>query len=176
MQDRTRIATFHRLLGALVCLCLVVQPLLVPLHLATDSHTHHAVAGLASKHSVPGSLHVHSHDHGNDRSHRHDHDGRAHSHEHGHSHPHGHSSDPCDGGDASDSHPPHPAEDHDGGADELQRASAAQQIETDGLLPAPWPVIFAVGFSEPLSAPAPKVPERPPPRGAAQSRAPPAIV
>lgn len=153
----------RRLLGVLITVCLVLQPLLVPLHLALEDHAHGA-AGAAVV-GVDHSAHAHSHAHG-------------HPHAHPHVHPHAPSTDegrPAAEADG-DGHPSHPIEDHlDEQRDQLFAASASQ-VDAPAALPAgtsvDWPLNAVV---RPAVVPA-RVRYRPPARAPVQPRAPPAIV
>lgn len=150
----------RRLLGALIGLCLVAQPLLVRLHLALEDHT-----GGSAQVAIDAAPHDHSYSH-------------PHSHTHGPSHVHAATGNELDDAEGTDrgSHPPHPAEDH---LHQLQHQLPAPPASTSGVpLLAPEPDF---GTPEalpvaPLSQGEPRIPLRPPPRAPAQPRAPPAIV
>ena len=136
----------QRLCGVLVCLCLVLQPLALRLHLAIAEHTHGTDQALVA------------HDHG---------DGT-------HYHPHPHDAPDADeeGEDGRD-HPPHPARDHVEQAKVKQPVppSAPQPFALpSGLLPP-----LELQEQGALDVPRARVPEQPPPRGPTRSRAPPSV-
>lgn len=145
----------QRLLGVLVCLCLVVQPLVVPLHLALADHTY----GVTSA-ATEAATHAHLHGHG-------------HHHPHPHAHPAGASetSIPDDG-----SHPRHPAEDHLGQQQVLQQAPPPTEDAPVAALPSGVLGGWVKAVSAPLRQCPSRAPEPPPPRALPQPRAPPAVV
>jgi hypothetical protein len=157
MYYEPRINAMQRLIAVLVCTCLVVQPLLVPLHLALEEHTHGQGSPFA-----PTAVHEH-------------HPGHGHHHAHPHPHPHA----PFAGIDSEDggSHPPHPAEDHLCQPQAQIRVSPpAPDLGPLALLQAPDLAAFEVVIAERPREPARKAPPHPPPRGPTRPRAPPKIV
>ncbi len=153
MQHKRQHNPVQKLLGALVCLCMLVQPSLLPLHLAIVEHCY----GTA-KTAVDVATHDHSHPHG-----------------HPHEHPHILSDDLGEShGDQGDSHPPHPGEDYHREAQELGTPPSSD-IEFFAY-PVSAVVVWDVAPSAVLSPLVPRATERSPPRASAQSRAPPATV
>lgn len=158
MQHDARLGTMKRLLGACVCLCLVLQPILLRLHLALEDHG-------GGAHAVVASAATHDHHHG---------------HAHAHPHPHAHSVAPSDGtGDGGDAdggaHPPHPAEDHLSQQQAQHRAPPSPDLPQLALPPAASCVACDAQPTARASDGGRRIPERPPPRGPTQPRAPPAI-
>jgi hypothetical protein len=145
----------QRLLGVLVSLCLLVQPLLVPLHLALHEHTHGEPGSTLALHQL----------------------GALHRHEHPHAHPHiAGDHDSLAGDDEGDpDHPPHPAKDH---ASQAQPQQTAPGFDV-GPITIPCVVeafVWALGQSAFVPHAPRRAPEKPPPRGPTQSRAPPSVV
>lgn len=152
----TRQELTRRLLGVLVGLGLLIQPLVVPLHLALEEHTHPSATGVAG---VTAPAHA-----------------DAHHHPHTHHHPHAPADRPAgDDGEDGDSHPPHPADDHIGQQQNQHPAPPSLDFGPLAILPVDdfggWDELFVARL---LPCPAP-VPPRPPPTRSAQPRAPPAI-
>ena len=153
--------TILRLLAVLACVCLVAQPLLVPIHLLVEDHTYGEVAAL------PAPVHHHHHDHSH---------GHGHSHSHAHSHAHPHTPAPPVEPDGGDPHPPHPAEDHfccQAPSFTGPNPSEQRQLAIADELPIGTPDAM---LSQPATFRDTGGPQRPPPRPPAQPRAPPAIV
>ena len=157
MQDASTTTHTQRLLAVLVCACLLVQPLWVPLHLALAEHT------FGNPGAAAGS---HAHDHVA---------GHRHPHPHSHRHPHELVTDevpPAGEDDGDPTHPPHPAQDH---VSQTQPQHVPPGTDAG---PAALPCVV-VGFEcDPAPARAareapPRIPERPPPLGLVQPRAPP---
>ncbi len=158
MQHEPRQLAMQRLSGALICLCLFVQPLLLPLHLSLEEHTH----GLART-MVGISVDAHRH---------------------GHAHPHSHPQAPSqkhsriaseDLGDSHPSHPSHPAEDHLALEQQL-RTPPSPDFESMAIVPALASLLCDAAPPSLLSQCDPGIPQRPPSRAHAQPRAPPSIV
>lgn len=82
-------------IAALLCVCFLLQRLVVPLHLAENDHTYPGRGGVVVAHALENAAHVH----GGDR-HAHEHLGEP---------------EPGRGAESgSDDHAPHPAADHEG--------------------------------------------------------------
>lgn len=156
---RPHIATVQ-LFAAIVCLCVAARSLVVPLHLAFESHT---IGPLAAASGADTSPIAHAHGHPDEApafEHReHDHD---HEHEHEHSRDH-------------DQHAPHPIEEHlkasPGSA--IIRVAAAGVVfllddERGPSLPAP----ALAGDSPRLTA---RAPDASPPWRSTSPRGPPAV-
>ena len=157
MRHLTRHHATLRLLGVLLCVCLVAQPLLVPLHLLVEDHTYGPVVA---------ELHAPSHGHS--------HHGHSHGHSHSHAHAHPHTPAPAESPD-DDPHPAHPAEDHYCCAASLPQTPPPNNANALALAPH----VAATGDLRavtPWRPSAYRAPERPPPRSAASQRAPPAVV
>lgn len=149
----------NRLLGVLASLCLLVQPVVVRLHLALEDHIH------GPAWAMPGAD-AHDQEHGH-----------AHSHPHPHPHPAGQDEDPIDSGDGGGgSHPAHPVDDHLGTQQSQHRAPPSPDLQPPALPPTSDHGQSAALPSAPVSQCARRIPERPPPRGPVQPRAPPAAV
>jgi hypothetical protein len=152
MPRQSRTSALHRLLGAALSVCLVLQPLLVPLHLALEDHTHgHADAGSA--------LAAH-----------------AHPHAHPHVHPHAPAGDLPGEDPEDDSHPKHPAADHLGPQHDQAPAPSSTDFDAPTALPVGDPGVWDVVATRRPIERAYRVRERPPPRASARPRAPPATV
>lgn len=173
-----------RAFGLLVSLCLLIQPLLVPLHLFLVEHCYdHPGTRLAVSSLNHGQAHARGFAHAHADADAHDQDwdrDRGHGHAHDHDHEHGANKvliQAGGGGDTSgdDWHPPHPDEEH---CYELPQLTtpAAQQFQTmalpaylESLVQPALPSARACSFD-------PGVPQQIPALASAQPRAPPAIV
>lgn len=164
VNDWQKSRAWRQLLGAFVCLCVALQPLVVPLHLALEDH-----APPHASHQVVQAEAGHSHSHSG-RDHHHDDRG------HFQNHLQNHDEDRSPEGDKSHGdHPTHPVEDHVRDLPDPATSAAPAILVAVVLLPAILTLWEPSTLCKALAPNYARVPPRPPPKGIASPRAPPVV-